>query len=69
MEKHSIAVTARDRLYHAWQEAVTMIRLLEASANEEGVRSEAGRLFAACAERECQNAAEMLALLGRMEGK
>ena len=62
-EKHPITVTARERLYLAWQASVAMIRLLEAMAHEEGVGSEAGRCFAAAAVEECRHAADFLDLL------
>jgi hypothetical protein len=67
--KHKITITARERLFLAWQATIAMIRLLEAMAHEEGDESEAGRLFAAAAEEECRHAADLLDLLESYEGK
>ena len=62
-EKHPIPVKTHDRLFLAWQASIAMVRLLEALANEEGIRSEAGRLFAEAAEDECRHASRLLSLL------
>ena len=68
-QKHPTTVTARERLYLAWQASVAMIRLLEAMAHEEGVGSRAGRSFASAAEEECRHAADFLDLLKKYEEK
>lgn len=68
-EKHRITVTARERVFLAWQASIAMIRLLEAMAHEEGEASEAGRRFVAAAEEECRHAADFLDLLESYEGK
>ncbi len=68
MSVYKISITTRDRLLMTWQRTMALVRDLGAYAEEEGAKSEAGRLFLECAEEQGKQAARLLELLRRMEG-
>lgn len=68
MSLYKIEITTRDRLLMAWQHTMELVRDFGAYAEEEGAKSEVGRLFLECAEEQGKEAARFLEQLRRMEG-
>ncbi len=67
MSVYKISITTRDRLLLAWQHTMALVRDLGAYAEEEGAKSEVGRLFLAAAEEQGKEAARFLDELRRLE--
>ncbi|MBQ6830161.1 MAG: rubrerythrin [Clostridia bacterium] len=65
--KHNLRIMPRDRLMHAWETSMGLVRDFERYQQEIAEDKEAAALFAKMAEDECVHASDLLALLQKRE--
>lgn len=68
MSVYKIEINTRDRLFLAWQHTMELVRDFGAYAEEEGAKSEVGRLYLSFAEEQGKEAARFLEELRRIDG-
>ncbi len=65
--KHNLRIMPRDRLMHAWEISMGLVRDFERYQRESQEDKEAAALFAKMAEDECVHASNLLSLLQKRE--
>lgn len=65
--KHNLRIMPRDRLMHAWEISMGLVRDYERYEKEVGEDKEAASLFAKMAEDECVHASDLLELLHKRD--